>query len=84
MIIQKEVNQFLKRERLNENGLKQFELSLQKKIYSKEKKEKLKENLITNIKPKQNYVTEDNKNNNLDINNLAPKQGQGLDESRVI
>ena len=82
-LIQKEVNQFLKRERLNENDLKQFELSLQKKLYSKEKKEKLKENLITNIKSKQNYVTEDNKNNNLDINNLPPKQGQGLDESRM-
>ena len=82
-LIQKEVNQFLKRERLNENDLKQFELSLQKKLYSKEKKEKLKENLIANIKSKQNYVTEDNKNNNLDINNLAPKQGQGLDESRM-
>ena len=52
-LINKEVNQFLKRERLNENDLRQFELSLHKKLYSKEKKEKLKQNLITNIILKQ-------------------------------
>ena len=82
-LIQKEVNQFLKRERLNENDLKQFELSLHKKLNSKEKKEKLKENLITNIKSKQNYVTENNKNNNLREINSDNNQGQGLDQSRM-
>jgi hypothetical protein len=82
-LIQKEVNQFLKRERLNENDLKQFELSLHKKLNSKEKKEKLKENLITNIKSKQNYVTENNKNNNIREINSDNNQGQGLDQSRM-
>ena len=84
-LVQKEVNQFLKRERLNENDLKQFELSLHKKLNSKEKKEKLKENLITNIKSKQNYVTEDNKINNLGKNNLDTNQNpdQNLNESRM-
>ena len=82
-LIQKEVNQFLKRERLNENDLKKFELSLRKKLNSKEKKEKLKENLITNIKSKQNYVTEDNKNNKLKEVNIDSNQGQGLDQSRM-
>ena len=43
-LVQKEVSEFLKRERLNENDLRQFELSLHKKLNSKEKKEKLKEN----------------------------------------
>ena len=82
-LVQKEVNQFLKREKLNENDLKQFELSLHKKLNSKEKKEKLKENLITNIKSQQNYVTEDDKNNNLGINNQDSNQNQGLDQSRM-
>ena len=86
-LVLKEVNQFLKRERLNENDLKQFELSLHKKLNSKEKKERLKENLITNIKSKQNYVTEDNKDNNLHTVNLDSNQGQGqnqgLDQSRM-
>ena len=82
-LINKEVNQFLKRERLNENDLRQFELSLQRKLYSKEKKEKLKQNLITNIKSKQNSVTENNKNNNLLENNLDTNQNQNLDQSRM-
>ena len=82
-LVQKEVNQFLKRERLNENDLKQFELSLHKKLNSKEKKERLKENLITNIKSKQNNVTEENKNNNLGIDNIDSNQGQVLDQSRM-
>jgi len=81
-LVQKEVNQFLKRERLNENDLRQFELSLHKKLNSKEKKERLKENLITNLKSKQNYVTEDNKNN-LGDKNSDSNQGQGLDQSRM-
>ncbi len=81
-LVQKEVKQFLKRERLNENDLKQFELSLRKKLNSKEKKEKLKENLITNLKSKQNFVTEDNKNT-IGDNNLETNQGQGLDHSRM-
>lgn len=85
-IIQKEINQFLKRERLNENDLKQFELSLQKKLNKKEAKELLKENLITNLKSKQNFVTEDNKNNGLKVGekNIDVNQGdQGLDQSRM-
>ena len=82
-LVQKEVNQFLKRERLNENDLKQFELSLHKKLNSKEKKERLKENLISNIKSKQNNVTDDNKNNNLGIDNIDSNQGRILDQSRM-
>ena len=82
-LVSKEVNEFLKRERLNENDLRKFEYSLQKKINSKEKKERLKENLITNLKSKQNYVTENNKNNTTNENNLNSNQGQGLDQSRM-
>ena len=84
-LVQKEVNQFLKRERLNENDLKQFELSLQKKLKRKENKELLKENLITNLKSKQNYVTEENKNNNLRAGekNADVNQGGALDDSRM-
>ena len=69
-IISKEVTDFLKRERLNERDLKQFEISLKKKILSKEKNERLKQNLINNLKPQDNPVTEDiqkNKNNILQI-----------------
>ena len=83
-LVQNEVTQFLKRERLNENDLKKFESSLHKKLNSKIKKEKLKENLIKNLKSNQNYVTEDNKNNNnVGENNLDSNQGQGLDNSRM-
>ena len=57
-------------------------MSLHKKLNSKEKKERLKENLITNLKSKQNYVTEDNKNN-LGDKNLDSNQSQGLDQSRM-
>ena len=70
-LVQKEVNQFLKRERLNENDLRQFELSLQKKLNRKENKELLKENLITNLKSKQNYVTEENKNSKNDFKKIS-------------
>ena len=69
-IISKEVTDFLKRERLNERDLKQFEISLKKKLLSKEKNERLKQNLINNLKPQDNPVTEDiqkNKNNILQI-----------------
>ena len=84
-LVQKEVNQFLKRERLNENDLRQFELSLQKKLNRKENKELLKENLITNLKSKQNYVTEENKNSNLRAGekNADANQGGTLDDSRM-
>ena len=85
-LIHTEVKEFLKRERLNENDLKNFELSLQRKLNSKEKKEKLKENLITNLKSKQNFVTEENKNNvgvGTRETNLDTNQGQGLDQSRM-
>ena len=83
-LIHNEVTQFLKRERLNENDLRQFELSLHKKLNSKIKKEKLKENLITNLKSKQNNVTEVSKNNNnLGENKLDTNLGQELDNSRM-
>ena len=85
-IIQKEIKEFLKRERLNENDLKQFELSIQNKLKTKKNKELLKENLINNLKSKQNSVTEENKNNYLTIGekDLEANQGaSGLDESRM-
>ena len=70
-IISKEVSDFLKRERLNERDLKQFEISLKKKLLSKEKNERLKQNLINNLKPQENPVTDGNQKN---INNLLPKK----------
>ena len=48
-IIQKEIKEFLKRERLNENDLKQFELSIQNKLKTKKNKELLKERNDINV-----------------------------------
>ena len=78
-IISNEVTEFLKRERLNERDLKKFELSLKKKLLSKEKNEKLKENLINNLKPQENSVTETIKQN------ISPikKEEDNADNSRM-
>ena len=79
-IISNEVTQFLKRERLNENDLKKFEISLKKKLLSKERNERLKENLINNLKPQENNVTENKKNNIIPIKKTNE---ENLDNSRM-
>ena len=79
-IISNEVTQFLKRERLNERDLKMFESSLKKKLLTKEKNERLKENLINNLKPQENSVTE-NKQGLGTIPVL--KEEKNLDNSRM-
>ena len=61
-IISNEVTQFLKRERLNEKDLKKFEIDLKRKLKSKERDERLKENLINNLKPQEKNVTDGNRN----------------------
>ena len=78
-IIANEVTEFLKRERLNERDLKQFEVSLKKKLLTKEKNEKLKEVLINNLKPQDNSVTEIAKKNL----NQEKKEENDLDNSRM-
>lgn len=78
-IISNEVTQFLKRERLNERDLKQFELSLKKRLLSKEKNERLKENLINNLKPQEKSVTEEQK---LGTNPITQEE-KNLDNSRM-
>ena len=83
-LISNEVRQFLQRERLNERDLKKFELSLKKKINLKEKEETLKQTLINNLKPKDNYninnnVTEDEKNK---FKNLTLEKND-IDDSRM-
>ena len=78
-IISNEVTQFLKRERLNERDLKQFELSLKKRLLSKEKNERLKENLINNLKPQEKSETEERKSGTIPI----PQEEKNLDGSRM-
>jgi hypothetical protein len=78
-VISNEVTEFLKRERLNERDLRKFELSLKKKLLSKEKNEKLKENLINNLKPQENPVTETIKKNITAIKKVE----DNLDNSRM-
>ena len=81
-IISKEVTDFLKRERLNERDLKQFEVSLKKKLLSKEKNERLKQNLINNLKPQDNPVTEDIQKNTNNILQIKTEEENG-DTSRM-
>ena len=81
-IISKEVTDFLKRERLNERDLKQLEISLKKKLLSKEKNERLKQNLINNLKPQDNPVTEDIQNNKNNILQIKTEEENG-DTSRM-
>ena len=78
-IISNEVTEFLKRERLNERDLKQFELQLKKKLLTKEKNEQLKEMLINNLKPQDNSVTETTKKDTIQIK----KEENNLDTSRM-
>ena len=78
-VISNEVTEFLKRERLNERDLRKFELSLKKKLLSKEKNEKLKENLINNLKPQENPVNETIKKNITAIKKVE----DNLDNSRM-
>ena len=78
-IISNEVTQFLKRERLNERDLKMFESSLKKKLLTKEKNERLKENLINNLKPQEKSVTEEQK---LGTNPITQEE-KNLDNSRM-
>ena len=70
--IEKEVNDFLKRENLTEKDLKELENTISKKIKIKAEKKELNEKLIKNTKPKITIVTEDKKveNENSKINNV--------------
>ena len=82
--IRNEVSEFLKKESLNEQDLRKFESILNKKLISKEKKEKLKHNLITNLQSNKNYVTEENKTSNIsEKNKLEQPKEENLDHSRM-
>ena len=80
-LISDEVTQFLKRERLNERDLKMFESSLKKKLLTKEKNERLKENLINNLKPQENSVTENKPG--LGTIPVQKEEKNNLDNSRM-
>ena len=84
-IISNEVSDFLKKERLNENDLKKFELNLKHKLLSKERNEKLKENLINNLKPKEKGVTElEKKNNTIPVkSDKENEENNNIDDSRM-
>ena len=71
-LIEKEVNDFLKRENVTEKDLKELENIISQKIKIKTEKKDLNEKLIKNTKPKITIVTEEKKaeNENKKLNNL--------------
>ena len=88
-LINREVSDFLKRERLNEQDLKKFENELHKKITTKLNKETLKENLKTNLKSKNQNSTKDlskQTNEKIKIENSEQNENQQkniLNDSRM-
>ena len=88
-LINREVSDFLKRERLNEQDLRKFETELHKKITTKLNKETLKENLKTNLKSKNQNSTKDlskQTNKKIKIENSEQNENQQkniLNDSRM-
>ena len=60
-LIEKEVNEFLKRESINEKNIKELENLISKKIRIKNTDKELQEKIIQNTKPKITIVTEEKK-----------------------
>lgn len=58
-LIEKEVNEFLKRESINEKNIKELENLISKKIRIKNTDKELQEKIIQNTKPKITIVTEE-------------------------
>ena len=81
-LIEKEVNEFLKRESINEKDIKELETLISKKIKIKNNDKELQEKIIQSTKPKITIVTEERKaeSNNPNIAGNE-KEKQDLNES---
>ena len=67
-LIEKEVNEFLKRESINEKNIKELENLISKKIKIKNTEQELQEKIIQSTKPKITIVTEEKKAENINPN----------------
>jgi len=80
--IEKEVNEFLKKENIKEKDLKNLENKISQKIKIKDEKKQLNEKLIKNTKPKITIVTEEKKAEN--INNVLKDKEKEAKEENII
>ena len=80
--IEKEVNEFLKKENIKEKDLKNLENKMSQKIKIKDEKKQLNEKLIKNTKPKITIVTEEKKAEN--INNVLKENEKEAKEENTI
>ena len=80
--IEKEVNEFLKKEDIKEKDLKNLENKISQKIKIKDEKKQLNEKLIKNTKPKITIVTEEKKAEN--INNILKDKEKDAKEENTI
>ena len=80
--IEKEVNEFLKKENIKEKDLKNLENKISQKIKIKDEKKQLNEKLIKNTKPKITIVTEEKKAENIN-NVLKDKEKEAKEENTI-
>ena len=80
--IEKEVNEFLKKENIKEKDLKNLENKISQKIKIKDEKKQLNEKLIKNTKPKITIVTEEKKAENIN-NILKDKEKEAKEENTI-
>ena len=82
-LIEKEVNEFLKRENVTEKDLKELENTISQKINIKNEKKDLNEKLIKSTKPKITIITEEKKAENINnnINNEENAKNKDLNVS---
>jgi hypothetical protein len=80
--IEKEVNEFLKKEDIKEKDLKNLENKISQKIKIKDEKKQLNEKLIKNTKPKITIVTEEKKAENIN-NVLKDKEKEAKEENTI-
>ena len=80
--IEKEVNEFLKKENIKEKDLKNLENKMSQKIKIKDEKKQLNEKLIKNTKPKITIVTEEKKAENIN-NVLKDKEKEAKEENTI-
>ena len=80
--IEKEVNEFLKKENIKEKDLKNLENKISQKIKIKDEKKQLNEKLIKNTKPKIAIVTEEKKAENIN-NVLKDKEKEAKEENTI-
>ena len=80
--IEKEVNEFLKKENIKEKDLKNLENKISQKIKIKDEKKQLNEKLIKNTKQKITIVTEEKKAENIN-NILKDKEKEAKEENTI-